>query len=1558
MTSPSPADSASALEENTRHPFADRPTFEQVVQQMLEQALKEKYPELTIDLSRTRLATPDASGQGYHLKPFMPLVLDYLALGTPVDFSSRGTLDCYLSDSPPSRLWSGNERLDMAVIEKRVRELPWSVPIGLEDALTRFWNGDVDTPSLSETSLRISRWQWLSNALRDALHVRGLRQPGLSVPARDALDQLARWPDRAQRTQANASPVYAYGLKDIVTRGSTSTELPGSHILLLYYTELGLTVLLCSPSGTVQSFESIDAVIRYRGEQIAKRYLVDTVTCQRYELAGDVFEAQAAMILEQQLADLSAVQLPARIALADLKALYSELSDPSRYLRDAPRLAPDLSKQLVPLLPDWLKQASLADRARFRRYSLALASAKSRAQGRLRVNDINAFTAQALLEEMKRTNDSSPDKVEASHFQPDDIELIFTVYAGYPGTVGISENRTLSLTQLAIANLVARPSGHFKLSHRHKLKLPAWLTPEFITRRNGLIEQVNIGETYPRYLQQELLDDTTHAQHLQQIFAEHVSAQMPLEALQHLLSHKNGISRQGLLLIEALLQPDAERRQVDGRPVVIRHLALLRKPQAHADIVANMFIIEAQDAKTGPHLLYRPLYAPSLLEFATREALLQAIATAGDVQTSVLTWMSDTARPIYANGGFKEPHIVRFLQGDEFGAPERPAPATLAIDGANDELLQYLNGGKLLHYLYGCNAQALVNQADRNAVSNRESRWAILFEGVKLVFNSLVFPFLRGPALAMAWISTLADSLVHDIPALSSEDAMTRELAIIDLLINLALLPGQFSSSAAPSHPPIAESLKEQAIRPPAPRVIPEQWPAPAKPGVREGTVTLPDAHSNVVGQNLDLSFTSARNRLTPEQRTQLRGMQVSRPESLPTPIRYGPFTGLFVIDGKWHALLDGDLFRISPQEDGSARIIDPLDPSKSGPVLQSDGQGHWSIDLGLRLKGGMPPKRLAQLQKQNSARRDALNKEWEDFYENQEAQDKAYRDIEGKVREGMSGAGTPKQRLLDRQKFYQLLETHTEVCLNLLKSQPERQKLHVELPRSMVVVLTKNVLNNAEKAYVLVALENADFLDAHPEFKAGQKQEAPVDRLVFRANVEQSYQINKRGIYWLNLRDEHQEQLLNLDPSSARDYTPLSETSELKAGNIFNLLAQQATTLAMLSIRQPFSDATLSLGRLLTPLTEQIRSHSDLNRYALSPSDNLTILESLTEQYGKALDSLGAMKALYAEDLDIDYFGKLFELVENLYKNVSGKLATELKPEEVPRKRLPKPPITTAKKVIKTRDGKTLIGDLKPAGTSDLPIEVVELRSEVDGELLETYSRHEDDAWSPVDVRRTPPEPKTRSIDKIKGDAQKLLKQLDERLRRAERYKENCRYPQEIEEILSNEANNYRTLSEELDRAFTARQAPRNAADQALSQKLANAISRLTAKGSDLRTELSLALPPTDGNIRYLFEKNLIQVARLGERKPLKGARKDFLQEYAVNDRNGFPLWYAHFHYEAMDTPKADYNVAHLKTKAQRREHYHSLLAKANNPYAVIDVHRGQIGRSLAQSRFLPLAP
>lgn len=56
-------------------------------------------------------------------------------------------------------------------------------------------------------------------------------------------------------------------------------------------------------------------------------------------------------------------------------------------------------------------------------------------------------------------------------------------------------------------------------------------------------------------------------------------------------------------------------------------------------------------------------------------------------------------------------------------------------------------------------------------------------------------------------------------------------------------------------------------------------------------------------------------------------------------------------------------------------------------------------------------------------------------------------------------------------------------------------------------------------------------------------------------------------------------------------------------------------------------------------------------------------------------------------------------------------------------------------------------------------------------------------------------------------------------------------------------------------------------------------------------------------------------------------------------------------------EPPKLHYTAAHLKTREQRRVSYYSQLARAQSPQAVVDVHRGLIGKALAERWFLPLA-
>lgn len=412
---------------------------------------------------------------------------------------------------------------------------------------------------------------------------------------------------------------------------------------------------------------------------------------------------------------------------------------------------------------------------------------------------------------------------------------------------------------------------------------------------------------------------------------------------------------------------------------------------------------------------------------------------------------------------------------------------------------------------------------------------------------------------------------------------------------------------------------------------------------------------------------------------------------------------------------------------------------------------------------------------------------------------------------------------------------------------------------------------------------------------------------------------------------------------------------------------ARQVSTLSLLAIKDIYSDLTDTLLVISEPLAEQVRSHSDLRTSDLTSLERLEVLNSLTEHYREAVDALYGVQTFFGDEVEQPYFSELLTLVKGLYQDVSEQLATEEltarsasgqapSESETPAKSPQKTPVKRAKKkVIKTRKNGVLIGDLKPATTED-EVDVVELRSETDDQLLATYSL-QDDVWDVVNPSPTAPQPspaplpRSRSLKAVRRDARTLLGKLQERLRYAETYAEHCYSPQQIEEILSIELNRYRELSKALERAFDNSQSQRTPADLELTKELSDAIHSLTIKGRKLRIDRSLDLPPTDANLQYLLEQNILEVAPPAERVALAGLQ-DYLQEYAIKiasgERKGQKLWYAHFHYRAQTTPKAEYSVAHLKTEAQRYDGSRS----------VEKVHRGEIGKHLAQTRFLPLAP
>ena len=1558
---PSPITPVVPMANAVKAQFANPPSLATIVRTTLAEAIGQRYPSLVFDLRNTQVATP-VSGGNYHFYPLMHWVMAYLGSGTAIDFSPAHNSSYYLSEQLPNRLEPADGALDMKVIEGLIKELTWRLPIALQGAISDFWE--------QHSQICTSRWQWISDVFKDTLTVSALQQAGLPDAVRSAINQVLICPEREDRIlQYGENATRVYLLKATIKRAGVSRSAVSSRIALANANQ----TLVYNSNGKISAYRTPASHSQSIAKRFTRLYQADEVKITRYELDGNAFETHAAAILNRQLDLLGTIKLPAHIGWEALESTYRDIVDPSDFFREAPNANPQTLESLKQHLPDWLQNASIADQSIYRQYCLALSSAKKNSQGRTylsEITDIRTYAADVLLQQMQRDQEQfEQDRLRhivVEQFHPDDIELTFLTVTGPLGTIGIKEPVTMSLTDLALKNLSGRPKGELTLRHRRGLSLPSWLTSDYITHRNGLIEQANIGEAYPKRLEDLLLSETPDAKLRERLFSEHVRLLVPLQALEFSLKHENGMTPLGARYVAAVMKTLAADREVEGQAIVMKHLALVRKHEATPDVVNNMYIIEPLDFHIGPHVLYRPFYAQSLLEFPTRAALLDAIARPGDLQRSVLTWLSESARPIYDNGGFKEPHYVRFGLGDEFAPLEIPAPAELATDGVSSELVQYLQNGQLMLFLYGSNARALVDQAEAESVSNSESRWAVLLEGGGLIFNSLlVIPALPRPLMLAGWLFSLASSVSQDIPALASNNSATRELAIADVLLNLGMLLFHLFPSATPEPTQLTTVSRAQALQPFMPPPVAEEWPAPPPPKIVEGIVAFTGEFPNSESTSLDFSFSSARNRLTPSQRERLGLLKVPYTTPLPAPATTGLYKGLYQIDQQWHVLIGHDLFAVQITASNTAVIVAPSGIDHNGPNVSADSNGNWSLDLRLRLQGGAPSKKIADIQQKKAARRIALTAELDAFYLQEEPLHRAVNISHRILDRAIADPRFSAEQLADlREKFATALQKQLSALVQLLDSTEERIELQIPFHKTAVISLLGKAFENQSTSLGLSSYEQRALQAKWPQFTTpgpGVDLAGETDPEGFIRYVKEQIALTDRAIFKLELRSRYGERLYTLGSEGIETGNRLFSELPSNAHTSLSLKSSQLSCLKLASSK--VSAGTLvesSLDQAVDPLNEQMRTHNELNTLELSSRNRIDVLDNLVKQYGQSLDALQGISIVNADDLELDYFTQLQQLVNGLYQDVVNQLAAEIKPvlalQKAPPKRNPSAPGKPQKRVINTRSKGPLIGEVIPAG-GEWPIEVIELRSSYNNQLLTTYSQHGDE-WDEIAINRAPlPTASQRMLSIIKGDARKLMSKFEGHMQKARQYKLQSRHPEEVEELLNLEADKLKKLAAELHNALQAQpQNLRLPADQMLVDNMVQGAKQMNEEGKALRIQLSLELPPTDGNLRYLLEQQRVQIAGLGRRIRLQGERQDFIQEYAINDRQGAPLWYAHFHYAQADTPKADYSIAHLKTKEQRKLSYFTQLTTAKSGQAIVNIHRGQIGRKLAEREFLPL--
>lgn len=1542
--------------------FNSRPTLRSETARLLKEGLLEKYPDLDFDPYLTKIALPIPDG-AWRLSVLLDEALEYLATGVKLDLGDQYGRNCFLTNKVPKQLSvsATSSRLpDMQVIAGVILELPDILHIGLQESLTAYWNDDE--------GVGVSRWQWLGDLLAGVLKTAAVRHPELDASQAQVLTELATQPDREARLLKPWSKgvIQACTLQTTLSKGTVSATLQTPDLLV----SCGETHLLCSLAGRVEAYPSLNDFGLAWAARFQQDFAADAVTWKRFEPDGNLFDIQAALLLNQQLENLAALKLPANQSLDALQKSIDEMTDVARLFIEAQSATRNL-QPIQTTLPDWLQTASAIDRMAYRQHVLALASTKQQTHGRSfrdGIDDLHTFAKKTLHKQMLE------DQPQAPGYDADQLELTFHVPVGDLGS-GYIEKVKMSLTELAIKNLAGRPKGRMTIRHTGNQLIQDWTTDAYLL---DLVKRVDVGKHYPELIDSLLLSENAEARERERLFSLEVAIQLPLQALEHAIKGEHGFDRRGYRYVNALMQTTAAERRVEAQAIVIRPLAFQRKADAVVDSAANMFVIEPRDLNAdGPHILYRPLYTPALQQYATRSDLLKAIALPGPLQSSVLTWLTDRARPIYANNGFNEPHIVHFHAGDEFTIFRKPAPAILVGDAGAMDWLKAVDDDRLSSSLFASNARALVELADRQSVSNAESRWAIILEGGWLVFNVLILA-LDGPAMVVGWMLQITHSLINDLPALDSDDAVARNLAWTDLLLNIGLVllhvAKETGTAALPDSTDTVAPIALDPLRHPL-----RSFPTRLDPVIHQEAPGLPSEPPGSGNTLLDFNLSTARDSTSARLFNKLLELHVAWPEPLPEPTTTGTFKGLYLINNDWHASIAGLLFRtrIVPGF-GEVYLVHPKHPDHPGIKLKSNAKGQWSIDQGLRLGGGGPKSRIQAQRRATEDRIKLLEHDYEAFIAHQEEVQRGVDIAEHLMNQQRNLPTASEQvRARFRQIYNSKLDTQTDSYVTqiaALKEVAVLKKTEPQYPK--LAALLENSINNVRKRILSADSDRQATVRNYPEFNNGTDRfqaalltGGAAARTRYFEFLRETSDINEKMITLYEEVDAHLLELKEIPRSGLDAWQRLTRN---RAGNELTALRIKAFQLGILrplSIKTWGIRTIIGLDDAVDPVVVLSRSHSELQGSdAYESADRIAVLDNLVNHYSKAQDALESIGIFNSDELESTAFNRLREIISELRVDATRRLAEELQnlpdPVETPGTSTgpsrppvrPPAPRASRKRVIKTDTKGTLIGDLRPR-IADQGADIVDIKSPLEDSTLLSFHERAPNVWEEITVARQPePHAPATPYSTLKGDARKALASVDKQVQKIEGYAVRASSPKEIEEQLQREAQKLTGYANKLEGHDSA---PANREqDTNLISGLRAKANALETKATELRTHMTLARPPTSEGVAYLLGCRAIFVRIFGRRVPLKTGRKDFMQEYVLLDRHDQPLWYAHFHYANEGDANTAYTRAHLKTKEQRFETYESAMSKAKDPQQKIDIHHGNISDELAISDFLPVEP
>ena len=1519
------------------------PTAREVAATTLRSALKELYPTLNIDPDLAMVVGPRWQAVGDVVKP-APAVIESLTsvLIRQALSSDRVT---YIDGEhfltlQPNAATPVHLAVKIDAIARLINTLSDLLFTAFQEQQLDFWNTSNGSTG--------PRWQNFSNTLRKVWNI--TEQQGLDAHECALARTVFQEPDRARRSLKDPYKSHAYLVDVDILQNGQSTHVSFLDITVLVGEHenrpLILTHSLVNGYQTFNSLEQFGATLTAR---LSAPEQDTTLQWRLYEPDGNFFDALACTLIELQIRAIGSYGE----STSDEQA--EEQLPPTTVARIAPSIEEMSDHQLSTIrdihqqLPDWLAQASDADTAAYSRYMIDLAQLHTHYHGETFQDGITSIRDYARAQLQSRIQS----RENGARLNLDKIEIVIespVLWGTFivPGAVDITRRGLIDLT---LENLTGLPTGNTSVRYNGSDNgVPEWLTYSYL---KGLIEDIDVGEHYPALVKQKLLDDPTQFSHRQQLYTRHLRVQLPLMALQMKIRRQGGIDERGYRYMAAAMHTDAHDRHVDGQPIVIRPLAFVPtlRPGHEQDVVANMFVIGPKNADAGPCLLYRPLLEPVLVQFPSRQNLLYAIKHDHPLRESVVAWLPEAHSFNYAQYVFPstlpspwtvvralvEPLTVLYMSGPVALGDEEvgnDAPATL----------------------FKANANALIELATRQSVSNVQKRWATYRQAGWQLFNAAL-PFMGRTVGIGAWIWQIMDDLQSTTEAVNKDDPQASWTALVDVFLNLGMA---LTLHLALRHPASQERFDASKPGVENQSTLIETQEKPLLPGKKYTSVqqsNIPDAQIPARHQGM-LHTSGALSRNTLSLANTLDSFKLTKPESLGEQNKApGRHLHLYPLADKWYAPVGERWFEVTVDDNDSVIIVDPQVPMRTGPPLIGNLAGKWFVDTRLRLRGAGLPRQQRTVKVDQVGRIIELKTKLNAFDAVAASKQLAVLEASPALDE-TPGPSVDLRRSAFINKVDGRLAEYDEAIrqlksLSVIDAVPGYQRdLSGYLEKQ--VQLTRLAIDQRLTTYEAVLKAASPILDA----------EVDIDY--------QSQAQTAQSLSTLNL-----EIIKRLEFINAR-FGDLKLLGEQGARIILNSM-QTLPTFTLLELKA----LEITLGRYLcinegeSPVPATVRERLDQSVdaaelgvqsfAAVLGSDNgaslderIDVLNSMVEQFSSTDQRLLDLHADFPQHIAKKPLESLLQHIREFSQRAIHDLAQLLREKKTlaPKPGSSKATHTPQRKVIKTRYNGVVIGETRESDST-----LVDVKAAGTGKVLATFHEKTPGEWVKRHKTTLPspspspsPKPATVDVDTSINAGQALLDGEQAEVRKYQRFAQKpWHVPQDIQDMFDAYAKQFEDASNGIEQALTRRNLTESDhAPAALTNRnLSIAAQRIRQLGKKTYINMIKHQPPTAARVEWLHSQGLIKIVKPLSRRALKGSQKDYLDEYEIRDKEaGTVLWYAHFHYPTKGARLEDFSAAHLKTREQQR------LGGAQqrtgpSDWDVIEIHRSAIGEQLAKSLF-----